>query len=94
MNFDVEKFSHLRMLKIAKNSKFRAAKMSKWQFLGLQIDQNWFHVKSDWQKNLEISTLWGVYVFLPLIYVTISDTTNYICRIPYRNVYKLATLFS
>ena len=31
------------------------------------------------------------YVFL--LYATKSDT-NYICRIPYRNVYKLATLFS
>ena len=27
---------------------------SKWQFLELQNDQNWFHVKFEWQKNLKI----------------------------------------
>ena len=32
-------------------------KWSKWLFLGLYNDLNWFHVKSEWQKNPEISTL-------------------------------------
>ena len=32
-------------------------KWSKWQFWGLQFDQNWFHVKYEWQINHEISTL-------------------------------------
>ena len=27
-------------------------KWSKWQFLGLLNNQNWFHVKSKWQNNL------------------------------------------
>ena len=30
---------------------------SKWQFWELHNDQNWFHVKSEWQKNPEIFTL-------------------------------------
>ena len=29
----------------------------KWLFFGLQNDQNWFHVKYEWQNNHEISTL-------------------------------------
>ena len=33
---------------------------SKLKFLKLKICQNWFHVKSEWQKNCEISTLWIV----------------------------------
>ena len=33
-------------------------KWSKWLFLGFQNDQNWFHIKFQWQKNLESSTLW------------------------------------
>ena len=34
----------------------------KWQkryFLHCKNPQNWFHVKSEWYKNLEISTLWS-----------------------------------
>ena len=39
-------------------------KWSKWQFWGfLKNDQNWFHVKSEWQKNLEIFTLWKTNIF-------------------------------
>ena len=30
----------------------------KWQILHFQNPLNWFHVKSEWQKNPEISTLW------------------------------------
>jgi len=35
-----------------------AAEMVKIAVLRLQNNQNWFHVKSEWQKNPEISTLW------------------------------------
>ena len=38
-----------------KNSELQ--KWSRWQFFGLQNDQNLFHVKSEWQKNPETSTL-------------------------------------
>ena len=30
----------------------------KWQFYNIKNLKNWFHVKSDWQKNPEISTLY------------------------------------
>ena len=30
----------------------------KWLILHFNNSQNWFHVKSDWQENYEISTLW------------------------------------
>ena len=45
------------MSKNPKNGKFRATQMVKWTVFGLQNDQNWFHVKSEWQKNHAISTL-------------------------------------
>ena len=35
--------------KIVKNNNFRPSRFSK----------NWFHGKSEWRKNLEISTLWS-----------------------------------
>ena len=45
------------MSKFPKILNWELLKCSKWQFLGLQNDQNWFHVKSEWQKNHAISTL-------------------------------------
>ena len=54
----VEKFQPRKCTNVHKNSKFRPAKMVQMVvFLGLQNDQNWFHVKDDWEKNSEISTL-------------------------------------
>ena len=48
------KISHLEMSKVLKNSKFRAAlTVKKCQCLGLQNDLNWFHIKTEWQKNSE-----------------------------------------
>ena len=39
-------------------------KLQKWHFLNFYILQNWFHVKFEWQKNAEISTLLFVFSFL------------------------------
>ena len=44
------------MSKVPKSSKFRAAQVVKMAFLELQNDQIWFYVKSERQKNPEIST--------------------------------------
>ena len=44
------------MSKVPKNWNSELLKWSKWQFLELQNDKNWFHVKSGWQKNPENST--------------------------------------
>ena len=41
-------FEEISLLKISKKSKFRATQMVKMADLGLQNDQNWFHVKSEW----------------------------------------------
>ena len=65
-NFDcgystVWKLSHfppLKTSKIPKHSKFRAAHMVTMAICGLQNDKNRFHVKSEWQKNLKILTLY------------------------------------
>ena len=46
--------SHLKMSKVPKNSKFWSAQMVKLAGFGAS---NWFHVKSEWQKNPKISTL-------------------------------------
>ena len=50
-------FLGISLLKISKNSKFRAAQTVIMTVLELLNDQNWFHIKSEWQKNPEISTL-------------------------------------
>ena len=55
LNFDFLVVSHLKMSKTAKNSKFIAAEMFKMAVLGSSKDQNWFHVKSKWQWNLQLS---------------------------------------
>ena len=43
----------LKISKMPKNSKFRAAQMIKITVVGLQNDNNWFHVKSERQTNPE-----------------------------------------
>ena len=50
-------YTTLEMSKIATIQNSELLKWSKWQFLGLQNDQNLFYVKSEWQKSPEISTL-------------------------------------
>ena len=57
LNFDFLGILHLKMSKIPKNSKFRADKVVKMAIFGLQNDQNWFHIKYDWQKSPGIFTL-------------------------------------
>ena len=47
LNFDFRKNFTFEMSKVLKNTKFRAAQMFKMAVLGLQIEQNWFHVKSE-----------------------------------------------
>ena len=48
-------------LKFTKSINFRTHKAAKRRFWNFSILQNWFHVKSMWQENPEISTLcsWG-----------------------------------
>ena len=51
------KSSHLKTSKVPKIQTSEILKWSKWQFLVLPNDQNWFHVKSEWPKNPEICIL-------------------------------------
>ena len=56
----MEKMVFLDLLDSAKLPKMQNSEMlksSKWQFLELQNNQNWFHVKSVWRKIPKISTL-------------------------------------
>ena len=53
----INSWSFLRP-KLAKLSNFTAPKMAKMAVYKFQIIQNWFHVKSQWLKNAESSTLW------------------------------------
>ena len=48
-------FCTFQRLKLTKLTKFRNGK--KGSFRTSKISQNWFHVKSEWQENPEISTL-------------------------------------
>ena len=57
LNFDFLRISQLKISKNPKNVNSELSKGSKWQFLGLQNDQNQFHVKSEWQNYPVISTL-------------------------------------
>ena len=52
------KISHLKMPKVSKNKRLKLFKWSKWHLLGLQNNQNWFHVISEWLKYPDISTMW------------------------------------
>ena len=54
-------------------------KWQKWYFWNFYILQNWFHVKSDWQKNPEISTLWNrwrVFTLFVLSYLAVFLITK------------------
>ena len=53
----LEKYHTRKCQKSSKIQNSEVLKWSKWQLLGFQNDQNWFHAKSKWQKNPEISTL-------------------------------------
>ena len=55
-------FGDFRMSKTVTLTILELLKWAKWQFLGLHKDQNWFHIKFEWQKNPEISTLCMVYL--------------------------------
>ena len=48
----LEKFHTWNCQKRKKPLKSELLKWSKWQFLWLQSDQNWIHVKTEWQKIL------------------------------------------
>ena len=54
----LEKSHTYKCQKIPEIQNSELLKWSKGKFFGLQNDQNWFHVQSDWQKNPEISTLY------------------------------------
>ena len=62
-NFGAFEFSFLAKCHTWKCQKFpkiqtsEVLKWAKWQFLGYKMTNYWFHVKSDMQKNHEISTL-------------------------------------
>ena len=53
----IETFRKISNVKLPKIQNSELLKWSKWQLLGFQKDQNWFEVKSERQKNPEISTL-------------------------------------
>ena len=40
------------------NQNSEPLRLSKWKSLVFPTHQSWFHVKSEWQKNSQISTLW------------------------------------
>ena len=43
--------------------------LQKWQFSNFPIFQSWFHVKSEWQNNPEISTVWWCIAYVLLIWI-------------------------
>ena len=47
------------MCKNSINSKLRGSNCGKMADFAFGSAQTWFHVKSEWYKNYEISTLWG-----------------------------------
>jgi len=51
------KFQALKSAKMYKNQNSEPLNVLKWQILHFYNTQNWFHVKSEWQKNHEISAL-------------------------------------
>ena len=52
LNFDFwKKISHFKSQNFPTFQNSELLKWSKLQILGLQNNQNWFHVKSKWQKN-------------------------------------------
>ena len=55
--FNLLGISHLKMSKFPQYSKFRAAKIVKMSVLEIPNDKIWFHVKTEWQENPEISSL-------------------------------------
>ena len=67
LNFD---FCENFTLENVKTSKSKIVNIA---ILVLKNDQNWFHVKSEWQKNPEISTLWGVlWLLIPRLHKEIG----------------------
>ena len=59
LSFDFRKMCAIFESQISQNQE--PQNCSKWHFLRLEICQNWFHVKSKWHENSEISTLWYMY---------------------------------
>ena len=57
LNLDFWEFHTLEYQKIKQNSKIIAAKMVMGSFWSSEISQNWFHIKSEWQKNPQFSTV-------------------------------------
>ena len=59
LNFDFWGFHNWKCQNFPKIQHSLLPKWSNWQVLGLQESQNWFHVKSEWQQNPAIFTLWS-----------------------------------
>ena len=57
LNLDYWQISALKYCKISLKSLFRTSRFGKMVVFVLQESLNWFHVKSVWQKNSDISTL-------------------------------------
>ena len=62
--------------------------MLKWPFLLLKIRQLWFHVKSEWQKNSEISKLWNMNAFFSWAGHFFSLVVCVCCCTIYTNSFK------
>ena len=56
LNFDFYEFLHFWRLKFTESTKYKAPKIKKWRFSNMYNPWNWFHVKSEWQKNPYIFT--------------------------------------
>ena len=62
LNFDFCGILHFLKVEMYQINKiYSPKKWPKWKFLDFLFLQNWFHVKSKWQKNPEISTPWSMY---------------------------------
>ena len=58
LNFDFGKFEQLSSPFFPKNSKFRVSKIAKNDIFGpFEFAKIWFHVKSEWRKNDQKSTV-------------------------------------
>ena len=53
LNFGFYEFLHVLKGEISPNQKLRASEWQKWHFMNFCILQNWFNVKSGWQKMLK-----------------------------------------
>ena len=57
LNFNIGELHPWKCQKYPKIQNLVILKCIKYQFFAFKLTKTWFHVKSEWQKNCEISTL-------------------------------------